>query len=292
MNYKSMSYISGIIIFFSFVLFFGCILWLSGERILSTKEYKVYFKFTDVVGLKDHSAVYMRGYRIGWTKEVEFEGNAVLVRVDVKRRFHIPIDSKIEINTMNFLGEKAITISPGNSTEYLKARGIMAGENKDIIIVAKSILTSLRNKVEEGTFDQAIRQITETIATSRDVVHDISQKVSKIDVESFNMQIKEIGLAAKNLREFAEQSKNDISKLSTEGSASLKDFDQTLLHFSELSTEVTQIAKKLNQGEGSAGEILNNKEYLQNLNTTVLELKLLIEDVKKNPKKYVDLSLF
>ena len=115
-NYNKMSYISGVIIFFSAVIFLISVLWLSGARILSASEYKIYFRFTDVVGLRDRSQVFMRGYRVGWTKDVMFEKDDVLVRVDVKKRFQIPKDSKIEINTLNFIGEKAITISPGVST--------------------------------------------------------------------------------------------------------------------------------------------------------------------------------
>ena len=61
MTYKKMSYISGLIIFFSAVTLLWSILWLSGQRIISSSEYRLYFKFADVVGLRDRSQVFMRG---------------------------------------------------------------------------------------------------------------------------------------------------------------------------------------------------------------------------------------
>ncbi len=292
MNYKKASYISGVIIFFSFLLFFGSILWLSGERILSAKEYKVFIKFPDVVGLKDHSSVFMRGYRIGWTKDVKFESDGILVRVDIKRRFHIPIDSRIEINTMNFIGEKAITITPGTSAEVLKPLGILHGENKDIVIIAKSILTAIKSKIDEGSFDHAVQQITEIVSNSHTVVRKMVDKIEKVDIDSYNRQVIEIGEAAKKLREFADNTQDSMNRFSAESTTTLQNLNRSLALFSELSTEITQIAQKLNRGDGTAGELLNSKVYLENLNTTVLELKLLIEDIEKNPKKYVDLSIF
>jgi len=292
MNYKKASYISGVIIFFSFVLFFGSVLWLSGERILSTKEYKVFFKFPDVVGLKDHSSVFMRGYRIGWTKDVKFESDGILVRVDIKRSFHVPIDSKIEINTMNFIGEKAVTITPGISPEVLKPLGTLHGENKDIVIIAKTILTAIKAKIDEGSFDEAVRQITEIVSNSHTVVRKMVDKIDKVDIDSYNRQVIEIGEAAKKLREFADNTEHSIDRFSTESTTTMKNINQALARFSELSAEITLIAQKLNRGDGTAGELLNSKVYLENLNTTVLELKLLLEDIEKNPKKYVDLSIF
>jgi phospholipid/cholesterol/gamma-HCH transport system substrate-binding protein len=67
---------------------------------------------------------------------------------------------------------------------------------------------------------------------------------------------------------------------------------ETLQRLSELSVELTEIAREIRTGRGTAGEILHNKEYAQNLNKTVLELKAFLEDIQKNPKKYVKFSIF
>jgi phospholipid/cholesterol/gamma-HCH transport system substrate-binding protein len=48
----------------------------------------------------------------------------------------------------------------------------------------------------------------------------------------------------------------------------------------------------MNRGEGSAGELLNNKEYIQTLSATIEQLKSLIDDIEKNPRKYFKFSVF
>jgi phospholipid/cholesterol/gamma-HCH transport system substrate-binding protein len=292
MTYKNMSYISGIIIFLAFIIFFGGVLWLSGERILSLKEYRVYFKFPDVVGLRDRSQVFMRGYRIGWTKEAKFEKDGVLIRVDIKREYKIPIDSKIEINTLNLIGEKAITIAPGTSKQMLKPNGILEGTNKDIMIMAKNILTDFKENLDKGEIYKKILEVSQTLGSFHNLFEKLDAKIDKLDMNFYNEQIHEIGQAASDLRGLVNQTRKAVDKFSIQSNTSLQNFDQTLQQFSKLSTELLQISQRLNAGEGTAGELLKNKEYIQNLNSTISELKLLIEDIKKNPKKYISLSVF
>ena len=135
MDYKKMSYISGVIIFFSFLILMMSIIWLAEKRIFFTRDYIVYVKFDDVVGLRDHSQVFMRGYRIGWTKGVKFLKDGVLVRVDVNKKYDVPTDSRWEINTLNFMGEKAITVQPGKKDLFLQPGAEVPGYNRDLISV-------------------------------------------------------------------------------------------------------------------------------------------------------------
>jgi len=72
----------------------------------------------------------------------------------------------------------------------------------------------------------------------------------------------------------------------------MQDFSVLSTQVFVLSTEVQEIATKINKGEGSAGEFINNKEYIESLNKTIKEFSVLIEDIKKNPKKYVNVSIF
>lgn len=140
MDYKKMSYVSGIVIFFSMVTLLLAVIGLAEKRIFFTKDYVVFMKFADVIGLQDQSKVFMRGYRIGTTKEVQFKEDGVIVRVDINKKYRIPVDSKIEINTITLLGEKAITIFPGTSDKCFKPGDQLIGQNKDIMVQMKNIL--------------------------------------------------------------------------------------------------------------------------------------------------------
>lgn len=299
MTYKKMSFISGIILFITLVFFFGSIIWLTGENIFLPDSYRLYIEFSEVAGIRDNSPVFMRGYKVGSTKGINMKKEGVLVEIDVKKKFHIPVDSVVEINTLNFIGEKAITITPSESERYLVPNSVMFGQNKDLIIIAKNTLSSLKTKIEEGDLDEEIERIAKSIESFHTLVRNIDTKVNQLDIDIYNNQIKEIGLTADNFEEFLAAVQKDTNSFSLRSSESLEKFNltmeqsvETLQRLSELSVELTEIAQEIRIGRGTAGEILHNKEYAQNLNKTVLELKAFLEDIQKNPKKYVKFSIF
>jgi phospholipid/cholesterol/gamma-HCH transport system substrate-binding protein len=55
-----------------------------------------------------------------------------------------------------------------------------------------------------------------------------------------------------------------------------------------------EITRKLNEGEGSFGRAVNDPRLYDNINEWAVEMRALISDFRKDPKKYlrVKLSLF
>lgn len=61
-----------------------------------------------------------------------------------------------------------------------------------------------------------------------------------------------------------------------------------------VSKRVDHLVARLNQGEGTMGRLLQDKQLYENMNGAVSELRALIGDVRKDPRKYlnVKVSLF
>jgi phospholipid/cholesterol/gamma-HCH transport system substrate-binding protein len=56
-------------------------------------------------------------------------------------------------------------------------------------------------------------------------------------------------------------------------------------------TRLDDLTKNLNAGEGTAGQLLHNKEMYDNMNSAANELKGLIADIRKDPKKYLNVKV-
>ena len=54
---------------------------------------------------------------------------------------------------------------------------------------------------------------------------------------------------------------------------------------------INSITTKINQGEGSIGLLLKDDKIYQNFEKSTKELAALIEDIKKNPSRYVNFSI-
>lgn len=294
-----MSYLAGLIVFLAAIVFLFGILWLSGNQIFFSNEYKLDILFDDVVGLQDQSPVFLRGYRIGSTKEVEFEEEKIRVTISVDKRFRIPADSKVEINMLNFLGEKGIMVLPGYAKEYLKPNSVITGENKDLMSLAKNILFTTKEKVEEGDLNRVIANISESAESLSKLLGTVSTKVDNLDIALYNTQIMELGQAGKGLKEFLDVAQGETQNFSAESRMSLDKFNltldqvnDTLEQLAALSSELSEIARDINTGRGTAGELLQNKAYIESLNDTIIQLTAFLEDIRENPKKYVKFSIF
>ena len=70
--------------------------------------------------------------------------------------------------------------------------------------------------------------------------------------------------------------------------------DALYKRLTSVSQRLDEITAQLHQGEGTAGRLLRDKQLYENMNTAVAEMRGLISDIRKDPKKYlnVKVSLF
>jgi len=66
----------------------------------------------------------------------------------------------------------------------------------------------------------------------------------------------------------------------------------TVKNFEATSAQLKKIIEGLESGEGSAGQLLNDKVLYDNLVTSSESLDALLTDLKEHPKRYVHFSIF
>jgi phospholipid/cholesterol/gamma-HCH transport system substrate-binding protein len=288
MTEKNSGLVPGLIIVVALVIFFGTILMLTGKNILIGRNYEVYFEFPDISGLRNQGPVAMRGFQVGKVKDVTFQKDSVRVAADIKKKFRIPVDSKVEITTLNFIGEKAVSITPGLSEEVLKPGAVLKGANRDIVAQTANILTALKSRIEGGDLDHALTKVSDAVTSMLTFVRTVNQKAEKLDIDLYNRRVEDIGRASVELGEFFKSAHGETEKIARETGDSLAKLDetldrvgQTLEKLASLSAEIKATATKVNQ-----------TDLFGNLNQTIQELQGFLADIKKNPKKYVRFSIF
>lgn len=58
-----------------------------------------------------------------------------------------------------------------------------------------------------------------------------------------------------------------------------------------VTANLEQLTAKLNQGQGTAGKLLNDTQLHDNINGTLREMQQLLAEIKKDPKKYLNLRM-
>lgn len=58
-----------------------------------------------------------------------------------------------------------------------------------------------------------------------------------------------------------------------------------------MAARLDTILQQLNDGQGTAGQLLHDKQLYENMNKTVSEVQALIAEIKKDPKKYLNVKV-
>ena len=67
--------------------------------------------------------------------------------------------------------------------------------------------------------------------------------------------------------------------------------DQLWQRFNAMTTTLEKLTAGLQAGEGTAGKLLKNDEMYENMNKTVVELREFLAEIKKDPKKYLNIRV-
>jgi phospholipid/cholesterol/gamma-HCH transport system substrate-binding protein len=61
--------------------------------------------------------------------------------------------------------------------------------------------------------------------------------------------------------------------------------------FNSLATRIDALTANLQKGQGTAGQLLQDKQLYENMNAAVNELRQLVGDIRKDPKKYLNVRV-
>lgn len=59
----------------------------------------------------------------------------------------------------------------------------------------------------------------------------------------------------------------------------------------QLANRLNDVITRLNDGEGTAGQLLKDRQLYENMNKTVLEFQALLVEIKKDPKRYLNVRV-
>jgi phospholipid/cholesterol/gamma-HCH transport system substrate-binding protein len=276
--------------------------YLKGSSILD-KQKTIYAVYDEVDGLLVGANVMINGLSIGNVTELDFLPNStkILVTLKVKDKLNFSSKSTASIYETGVLGGLAISIEP-------------VFERESIVKTGDTLMSSVRPGLTElinRQIEPLSRQLQSTITsvdsiftgasnvlnkqTQEEIKESISVLTSAINAINNSSIIIEETLTSKNTQ--INNTIDNIEKISsnlTNVSNELNSFGLTsLLSNLEISVDgISSIVNKLNSDNSTLGQLINEDEVYNNLNSSIESLNILINDIKANPKKYVHFSVF
>lgn len=293
---------TAILVIASILLFIWGYTFLQGRDLLNSYR-TFYVQYENVEGLSTSAPVTINGLTVGKIMGISLipaTGN-LMVEVQVKTDFPISKSSTIDIYEPGLIGGKQIQIVPNLQDPIMAESGdTFKGRNvPGLTSLVGEKLSPLQEKIEK------VAESANLLLTNLNQVLDDKSKANlRESIAKLNNLMSEFEKASKNVNQIIDKNQANID-------GSLANFNKTSANFAKLSDtlanakigeainhfekslqSVDNMMSNLEQGKGTMGKLLNDDQLYKNLNATSSELELLLQDLRLNPTRYINVSLF
>lgn len=255
--------------------------------------------FPQTGGLGASDEVQVNGIRKGSVSSIALAGDHVVVQLALERDIVLTRDCRVSIRNVGLMGEKVIAVDMRDSGERYTQRDTIVGvfepgmgefmasagpsfDAMNRVIVSLDRLATRLDR--EGEVDQTITNLRET---SEELL-----KLTKENRAIFTETLRNARDVSKSARALTTEREAQIRQTIDGLERSTRNFERITVRMDSVLSVAKQIADKANRGDGTAAMLLNDRKLYEDARTTIQSLKELVEDMKKNPKKYVNLSIF
>lgn len=302
---KKKNFILGLVFVLGFAILYWGINFLKGLDIFSTSK-SYYVEYADINGLLVASPVNLNGYKIGQVTNIQLKENdptKLIVKFIISEKIDIPDNSVAMIVNADLLGTKAINLVFGDSKVNANSGSFIIGNvETNIMSDISNQIMPLKDKVESiiTTVDTLLIAINNIFNEENQKNIEKSFKSLTLTLESIENQRHKIANTISNIEAITANIKNNNDKLNNiisnfsqfSDSLMLSNIKNTIANADKTMLELKEITEKINKGEGTTGKLVNDDSLYYKLNATSKELELLLEDIRKNPSKYINIRVF
>lgn len=302
------------------IIAFGALYWgisfLKGSNLFDNSRY-YYAVYQRVDGLTPSRPININGFKIGSVDDISLmpgsEGKLV-VRIKLTKEYDIPENTVARIYSTGLLGEKAIELVLGNSpTKATVGDTLRSDIELSLTEEVNRQVAPIKEKAEKliGSIDTVmllaqgfLNQNTQAdfTATIESIKHSFAALQHATSVFDTTMTASSAGLVTtvNNLSKITtslEQNRDNLDSIfhnlnNVSDSLAEVRFKETFANLNKAIASTNSVMEKINKGEGSVGKLIHDQEVYENLNNATEQLNLLLLDIKYNPNRYVNFSVF
>jgi len=269
------------------VLFFG-FNFLKGINIF-TPTNRYYAVYENIGGLAVSNSATINGYKVGQVREIKYnfsKKNPFVIEISINKDIKLPKGTIFILTDESLMGGKKIDIQLGSETSFFVTGDTVQTEVKDnflaqisdympkiskVINNLDSITTGINSLIANPSLQRGINSfgatmdnLNKTMAQLKAATYNLPATMGKLDniASNFDNKINQL----------------DIQTIMNQVNATLANIDN--------------FTKKLNGTNSSLGLLMNDRAVYDNLNNTMQSANSLLIDIKTNPKRYINISVF
>ncbi|MGB4654477.1 MAG: MlaD family protein [Bacteroidales bacterium] len=281
------------------------------------KTDKFYTVFSDATGLTKSTPLVLKGINVGQIISIKFCENRtdkVVIKFFLEDNIKIPEDSRILLHTSDILGSKSLQILLGSSSRYAMSGDTLVSEVAlSLTQEVGSQVVPLKHKAEHLiiTFDTTLSNINQILGTGgkEELINSISNlNIVLENAANISKNLNELIASEKDtfvgvmndLKTFSNQLANNSDKIEkiltnmsiATDSTNVANLTSTLADLKQVSQNLNDVLKDINSKNGTLGKLIAEDSVYNNINEAIRNLDTLIVDIKNNPGRYVNVSVF
>lgn len=269
-------------------------LWLARGGL--SEGYPLYVKFPWGAGLKQGQPVLLVGVNVGYVDEVELHQDGILVTtLRIVKDYQVPVTSKAAVIPNGIFGDQAIALTPSRPDPRSFKEGDtipigpstpgiadLTGRADSVMRAVNAITMALQS---EMVASGGIHDLRTTIASTNRLVNDFASIAAE--------QSRQLSATMTSLRRATsaiDPAKVDstVNNLRT-SSANLAQISGQL---KETSGKLDLLIAKVDSGPGSVAKLINDPGAYNDVRGVLQRMDSLLADIKKNPKRYINVKIF
>lgn len=279
----------GIVIFIAGIMFF--------KRVsLDTDMVKYSVDFSAVEGLRKGDRVQLRGIRVGAVQGFEVLPGKVRVHVEIEDWVRLYDNAKVVLVLKGLVGEVLVDIEPGDGT-LVQPGHVFEGRNAasmlalgDKVNAALDQVTALgddmRGLIGEvrgdglitdllATAERTMLELEGTVAENRSTLRELTTNLADL---------------TGSLDEALGEGQLDTTLIAARDAA--EGLTATMAALDETNARLAGLLEKLESGDGTAAMLLNDPSLYVQADSTLQSLQRLTDQLRRNPKSMLKMSLF
>ncbi|MFL5469569.1 MAG: MlaD family protein [Gemmatimonadaceae bacterium] len=269
-------------------------LWLARGGL--SKGYPLYAKFPWGAGLKQGQPVWLVGVSVGYVDNVELRQDGTLITtVRIQKNYQVPITSRATVVPNGIFGDMAVALTPSrpDARSFKPGDTVPVGPSNpgiaELTSKADSVMRSVNSVTaaleHEMVASGGIRDLRNTIGATNRLVNEFAAIAAE--------QSRQLSATMTSLRRATgaiDPAKVDstITNFRT-ASANMAAMSADL---KETSAKLDVLLAKVDSGPGTVAKLLNDPGAYNDARGVLQRMDSLLADIKRNPKRYINVSIF
>lgn len=280
------------------ILFFG-INFLKGINIFKAANY-YYVSYENVTGLAQSAPVTLNGFKTGLVREIAYDYSNpghVVVEISVDKALQLPRGTRAVLES-DLLGTATIALVPGNPADGFYTvgdtlvaatkPGLMDGLSENLMpsisgIFPKidTLLTSLNTIASDPALKAGIGRID-------DITAELETSLKRLS--RLTADLAPVGKNVSDITSNVDTITGDLTHLS--GQLRNVPVDSLVAELQATVANLHTLSAQLSDPNGTVGKLTGDPALYDNVNATIISLDSLFTDIKKNPKRYINIKVF